>query len=285
MAAPTNEEDEILNSIRRLQNIERGIITRLEAGVTPDLTAQLNDVSTTRLNLYKTLDKLNTFYTTQSANVKSTARTQLAAIRIIEDELKAAKERIRLAEAERGRQIRLVEVQDYYGKAYAAKSRIAQTVFWTLVPIFVLVLLFQMLPYGWLPSSVFYGLVIIVGLIGGVTAVTQLVDMYYRSNMDFSQYAWSFDPAKGPKADTTAAASNPWATAATTADGTCIGEACCQTGEHWNEAINKCIISEGFRQKVGGIGSADDLERQNEEFIDKVLTRYVSINVPSPLVT
>jgi hypothetical protein len=156
------------------------------------------------------------------------------------------------------------------------------------VPIFVLVLLFQLLPYGWLPTSVFYGLVIIVGLIGGVTAVTQLIDMYYRSNMDFSQYTWSFDPAKGPKADINATKTNPWATAAMTANGTCIGEACCQTGEHWNEAINKCVsstVTEGFQTKLMGIGSADDLDRQNEEFIDKVLTRYVSINVPSPLVT
>lgn len=272
------EEDEILNSIRRLQNIERGIIAQLEAGVTPELTAQLNEVSTTRLNLYKTLDKLNTFYTTQTANVKSTANTQLAAIRIIEDEIKAAKERITRAEAERGRQIRLVEVQDYFSKAYAAKSRIAQTAFWTLVPILALLALFQ---YDWLPSGVFYGLVLIVGLIGGVVATTQLIDMYYRSNMDFSQYSWTFDASKGPK-PSPVAATDPWSVSSMTKNGVCIGEACCQTSEHWNEAINKCVATEGFQTKVMGIGSADDLERQNEDFIDKVLTRYVSINVPRP---
>ena len=91
---------EILTDIQSLQGIEQNLFNSLE---NPNLTSEeqesiinkINRLSEMRINLYKTLTGVNSFFQQALSNSRGTLTEQTAAIGVIEDELNQANKRLR----------------------------------------------------------------------------------------------------------------------------------------------------------------------------------------------
>ena len=106
---PPNIQDnnqQILNDIQSLQGIEQNLFSSLEnANLTTEeqesIINKINRISEMRINLYKTLSGVNSFFQSALSNSRGTLQEQTSAIGVIEDELNQAKKRLRLLEEEK----------------------------------------------------------------------------------------------------------------------------------------------------------------------------------------
>ena len=240
--AQTNEQ--ILNDIQALQQIEKQLFENLESN--PQLSSEeqqkiiskINQLSNMRINLYQTLSGVNDFFQNALSSSVGTLQQQSAAIGIIEGELNRSKNQLSELEDDNMNKIRLVEINNYYGDKYAEHSQLMKIVIYTLVPIIILATLNNK---GILPSSIYYGLLIIVSAIGGFYFWKRFASLIMRDNMNYQEYDWGFDPSSVRATPMAAASTNdPWANAQS-ASGTCIGQGCCSDGLSWSKTLNQCI--------------------------------------------
>jgi flagellar motility protein MotE (MotC chaperone) len=240
---------QILNDIQSLQTIEQQLFSSLEenTGLTTEqqkkVVDKINGISKMRINLYETLNGVNSFFQNALANSKGTLSEQTAAIDIVEKELNTSKNRLKVLEEEKNNKIRLVEINDYYGQKYAEHSDLMKIIVIMLIPILILAILFNK---GILPEKVYYILIGIVAIIGGVFIWRTVFSIMMRDPMNYQEYNWYFDPNNAPTSTTTSS-TDPWAstTTTTTVTDTCVGNDCCSDGLVYDSTLNQCITSNG----------------------------------------
>ncbi len=230
---------EILNDIQSLQGIEQNLFNSLE---NPNLTSEeqestinkINRISEMRINLYKTLTGVNSFFQQALTNSRGTLTEQTAAIGVIEDELNQAKKRLRELEEEKNNKIRLVEINNYYSQQYQEYSKLMKLVVIILIPIILLTLLKQtgLLPYNW-----YYIFVTIIVFIGFVQTIRVVWSIANRDTMNYQEYDWYFDKANAPKSNGLTN-DDPWAGRGI---GACMGQYCCSEGQTYDTSLNQCI--------------------------------------------
>ena len=232
---------EILTDIQSLQGIEQNLFNSLE---NPNLTSEeqesiinkINRLSEMRINLYKTLTGVNSFFQQALSNSRGTLTEQTAAIGVIEDELNQAKKRLRELEQEKNNKIRLVEINNYYSQQYEEYSNLLKLVILILIPIILLTVLKQigLLPYNW-----YYILLTIVAIIGSVRLLRLVWSIVNRDTMNYQEYDWYFDKASAPKSNGIGN-NDPW-TGTGIGLGTCMGQYCCSSGQTYDTTLNQCI--------------------------------------------
>jgi hypothetical protein len=236
--------EQILNDIKSLQQIEQEIFNTLETN--PNLTVEeqkkmvdkMNQLSTMRVNLYKTLSNTNIFYKGALNASVGSLKQQAVAIGIVENELNSAKKRLEILEEERNNKIRLVQINTYFGDKYAEHSELMKIVIFTLIPIIFLVILYNT---GLISNTIYYILLIIISLIGAVFFWRRFASIIIRDNMNYQEYDWAFNPNSVPlkMSDST---SDPWSS---NIFGTCIGDYCCAEYTVYDASLNKCIPNIG----------------------------------------
>ena len=253
--------EQILNDIESLQQMEEQLLNSLETN--PNLTYQqqedmiqkMNQLSTMRINLYQTLSGVNGFYQNALSSSIGTLQQQTSAIAIVENELNRSKERLEILQEEKNNQIRLVEINDYYGDKYAEHSQLMKIVIFTLVPIIILVLLKNK---GLLPNFIYISLVIIITIIGAYFFWYRFGSIISRDNMVYQSYDWYFNPATAPTG--AGNPTDPWQGRGFPR--TCIGSNCCSIGQTYDVSLNQCVDDttavEGF---------------VTESMVNKVLTK------------
>ena len=239
----------ILNDIQSLQTIEKQLFNNLEenTGLTTEqqhkIIEKINDISKMRINLYQTLSGVNNFFQNALTTTKGTLVEQTAAIDIVEKELNNAKKQLRLLEEEKNNKIRIVEINDYYGQKYEEHSYLMKILVIMLVPILILSILLQK---GILPEPIFYILVVIIAIVGGIFLSKTLSSILTRDNMNYQAYNWAFDHSSAPTT-TSITETDPWASSSDTVSGgavaTCVGDACCLNGLVFDSANNTCVVS------------------------------------------
>lgn len=249
----------ILNDIQSLQTIEKQLFNNLEenTGLTTEqqhkIIEKINDISKMRINLYQTLSGVNNFFQNALTSTKGTLVEQTAAIDIVENELNSAKKQLRLLEEEKNNKIRIVEINDYYGQKYEEHSYLMKILVIMLVPILILSILLQK---GMVPEQVFYILVVIIAIIGGVFLSRTLSSILTRDSMNYQAYNWAFDHSSAPTASSVVE-SDPWASTSDTVSGgavaTCVGDACCLNGLVFDSANNTCVVTESFETFVNNV--------------------------------
>lgn len=239
----SKNNEEILQNIQLLQNSEQELMRDLENN--PNLSSQqqqkiiqkIQMLTDIRSGLYKTLSGMQSFYQSALNSSTGTLKEQTEAINIIENELNRTKQRLNYLEMEKNNKIRLVEINKYYGDKYAEHTNLMKIVIFTLIPVIILVIL---LNKGILPRRVYYVLFIIVGIIGAINFWKTYTSIITRDNMNYNEYNFSFNPKNAPKWSGENK-DDPWATGLNL--GTCIGEACCQKDQIYDNTINQCITS------------------------------------------
>jgi len=237
---------QILNDIQSLQTIEQQLFSSLEenTGLTTEqqqkIVDKINDISKMRINLYETLNGVNSFFQNTLANSKGTLSEQTIAIDIVEKELNTSKKRLKVLEEEKNNKIRLVEINNYYGEKYAEHSDLMKIIVIMLIPILILAILFNK---GFIPVRIYYILIGIISIIGGIFIWKIVFSIMLRDPMNYQEYNWYFDPNTAPTSTTTSS-EDPWASTTNTY-GTCIGDACCSDGLVYDYDLNKCITPSG----------------------------------------
>ena len=195
----------------------------------------MNQLSNMRINLYQTLSGVNNYYQNALTSSQGTLKDQTTAIYIVESELNQSKRRLELLNAEKSNKVRLVEINNYYGDKYAEHGNLMKIIIFTLVPIIILALLNNK---DILPNSIYYGLTVIIALIGGYFFWIRFASIITRDNMDYQSYDWYFDPTGAPTAS--GSGEDPWMSSLDY--GTCIGDACCSPGLVYDFSLNQCVV-------------------------------------------
>jgi hypothetical protein len=234
-----------INNIAELQNIEKEYFSKLNNGIAQNSLSpqekdnyvqKINEISQMRINLYKNLNGMYSFYHTNVSSTRNTIEEQSEAINIVENELNEAKLRMQKIEQEKDNKLRLVEINTYYGEQYSAHSTIMKIIIMICVPVLILTIL---LNKGILPNALYTVLVIIIVVVGVIYLWKYVLSAANRDNMNYQEYDWNFKPEDAPSVDTDAAATDPWASS----PATCEGQACCDDGYTYdsNPSVNKCV--------------------------------------------
>ena len=277
--------EQALNDIRQLQEYEQQLYANLED---PNLSTEekqtiimrINEMSQMRMNLYSSIKNMYGNYQDNVSFSQNTIDQQMDAIYVLEEELDRTKLRMNALEAEKQNKLRVVEINDYYGKRFQAHKRVAITIFILCIPIIILSV---MANAGILPQKLYTFLVVIVIVIGIVRIGYLMIDMSNRSNMNWDEYVWRFDKSKAPT-DTTDASSkkNPWATKSIA----CIGAECCTEGNVYDEAKNQCVTSTNTNTNTTAetfAGMAKYATPTTETFYAKTQTNKVNSATPGTL--
>jgi len=262
---------QIISDIQNLQNIEKELFNNLEQSLNQNTLSQsqkeeliqkINEISQMRSNMYQTVGGINSFYQSNLNTSSDTLAQQTDAINIVEKELNAAKERLKLIEEYKVNKLRLVEINTYYGERYAAHTRLMKIIIAMFVPILILAFLANK---GFIPGWLFSGLAVIIGVIGLITLFYVVRSMMMRDNMMYQEYNWAFNPNNATQTNTTSASSatDPWAKSSSNM---CIRQACCDSGYTYDPVANKCVPSSQL--------SSSSSSSATESFVSQVFTKY-----------
>lgn len=242
-----------LKNIQDLQNLEKQLFTGLEtsaASASPDLKQQeqtinrINELSNMRINLYKNLQSMYTVLQSNVADTRSDLVDQTAVVGIVEKELNNAKKNIGSIKDARNNKLRMVEINTYFGKRYQAHSYLMRLIVILCIPLIILAVLTRK---GFIPSNIGTGLTVVVIVIGIILIARKLIDMYMRSNMNYDEYNWDFDPnASQPTVieyDMNELG-NIRGDLQADMDLSCVGQECCSTGTVWDDKNKRC--TKGF---------------------------------------
>jgi uncharacterized protein YukE len=224
----SERNQQILSDIQNLQTIEQGLFSNLENNSSTmsqeeqqQLIQKMNEISQMRINLYKSLTGINSYFQDALVNSRDTLDEQIVAIGIVEEQLNDAKKRLALIEEEKNSNIRNIEINDYYSEKYSNHTSLMKIVIFMLIPIIILAVLYNK---GFLPSPIYLTLVAIIAIVGFYFLFTSFYSMMRRDNMNYQQYDWGFNPNNAPTSSTTGPNVDPWSGGTSTV---CVGAQCC----------------------------------------------------------
>lgn len=263
----TNQQ--ILDDIQSLQTMEESLLNSLETN--PNLTSQqqeaiiqqMNQLSNMRINLYQTLSGVNSFFQNALNSSVGTLQEQVQAIQVVEQQLNDSKQYLDDLEQEQNNKIRLVQINDYFGAKYADHSSLMKIIIFTLVPIIILIFLKNR---GILPNTIYTILVVIISLVGLVIFVMKWLSTISRSDMNYQEFDWVFDPIRAPAPN--GKTDNPWDINLDI--GTCIGEDCCSPGQNFDYSLNECV----------GDSTVSGFSTMTETMVNNVLTKHSGNHKP-----
>lgn len=238
----SERNQQILSDIQNLQSIEQGLFSNLEnnnSTMTQEEQQQviqkMNEISQMRINLYKSLTGINTYFQDALVNSRDTLDEQIVAIGIVEEQLNDAKKRLALIEEEKNSNIRNIEINDYYSEKYSDHTNLMKIVIFMLIPIIILAFLYNK---GFIPTPIYLTLVAVIAIIGFYFLFTSFYSMTQRDPMNYQQFDWNFNPKNAPSSSTNGPTVDPWSGGVSTV---CVGAQCCNQYEMFDTSLNQCI--------------------------------------------
>uniref|UniRef100_A0A6C0I1R1 Uncharacterized protein n=1 Tax=viral metagenome TaxID=1070528 RepID=A0A6C0I1R1_9ZZZZ len=196
--------DELTEQISNLQKLESdkyiALDILLKSNPSPDNVAQqktiindISEISTLRSKLFDTL--LNNASSNLKVNeqMNSNLEDKKKIITLEENDLMAKKNALGADQQKINNAGRMVDINTYYHKQYAARIKIMKLI---VLICFVIIFFIVLMHLGWLPQELVTVIVVIV-LFAGLLYIGYLVnDMYQRSNINFDEYNFPMDPTK-----------------------------------------------------------------------------------------
>ena len=194
--------EQTLADIDNLQQLEKRFYEKLSGKLTEQqresILSKIDQLYTMRMGLYKNLQQSYEFYEDSIDRADSLLADQMAAIKLVEQQLDKMKQSVRVAAIEKNNQVRLAEINTYYGKQYSAHSKLMIIIILVCIPI---ILVSALGNRGWLSPNVVNIIMSIVLVLGGVCFVYKLSDLYNRDNMNYDEYDWYFNKNNAPSID------------------------------------------------------------------------------------
>lgn len=268
--------NKVLSDISQLQQQEMELHEKInQADMTPEnrslMLDRINQLSQHRTVLYGSLKDQYEFQNNSVSSTITTLGEQMYAINIVENELNEAKKRLNELENQRNDKLRLVQINTYYGKKYAAYKNIMKIVVYACIP---LILLGYLGNKGLIPSNFNMFLMAIIIFIVILMIGREMVDVSSRDNMNFDEYEWAFDKNNAPKGEPKERV-NPWDLSGINL--TCVGAQCCTQGMTYDKSIKKCVPKVDVPEEEQKIAMGGPVE--DESTIGALLSKY-AVGVP-----
>ena len=276
MSDNSEPSDEIMNDIQSLQKMEQQMFSSLDTN--PNLTVsqkkeladKIAKISNMRQGLYSTMGGMNNVFAKNLAVSEGALEQQLTAVGIIENQLRESRKKLEIMELEKINKLRLVEINDYFGEKYAEHALLMKIIIFTLIPIIILILLFNK---QILSARLFYALIIIVSIIGAVFAWPRFFSIINRDNMNYQSYDWYFDASAAPSPGDISN-NDPWLSVSNR--GTCVGDACCTANMMYDISSNICIVGARNGQNIKGRHSQESFI--TESMIENMISSSTNQN-------
>lgn len=246
----TGRQKAIMTNIMNLQNIEKQLFDRLTQESDPETRAQLvvqiNQISKARADLYANMNDFAGVMQTANAETRNAVRQQYVAAQVVESQMNNAKTMLASLKEDKSNKLRLVEINNYYGRKYEHQTDIMKIVIITCAPILVISIL---LKKGIIPETISTGVIVVIIAAGIIAVARKLMDLNRRNNMNFDQYDMPFNPyaVSVSKTENTNLADLSKASVYSS----CVGASCCDGVKTvWNPATAMCIV-----KPAGPVGS------------------------------
>lgn len=238
-----------INNIKNLQELERNLYADLENSASSDnppsleqqesIITRINDLSKMRSTLFGNLKNMYSTNQYSVAQKRNDLVDELTTVKVIEGELNNSKAQMNALNQQKKNQLRMVEINTYYGKKYEAQANIMLIIIITCVPILIITILNKK---NIIPDNISSLLVSIVIVVFLIVMYFRIGDFIFRDNMDFDQIKFPFDPT-----DVDVDSSNT--NVVQLPDPLdlsieCIGEACCtEDGMVFDSTKNECVLT------------------------------------------
>jgi hypothetical protein len=256
---------EIIANIEKLQSLEEALIRALDkdtsqtgyVGNQDELITQINNLSDSRIALFKALDQTYNGVQQNVSNSRVDLVDQLTLVKVVEDQLNKAKNSYDQLQNRNDTKMRMVEINTYYGQRYEAHTDLMKMLIMICIP---LLILFILKKKGFLPEMISNYAIGITIAFGAFFVMRAVWDISTRSNMNFSEYDWRYE-------DPTSYSPSIWEYNKTHFFnlenplknlignlGICVGSDCCSTGLIYDDNKMQCVKpavpsgSEGFLQ-------------------------------------
>lgn len=231
-----------IDDLKKLQNVEMSLFQSLQQAVssgadqaTKDkLLNEIKSISAVRHEMYKRL--INQYKLTQDnvSQTRSDLVDQFTLVDIMQQQLDNLHENINIILDAKNDRLRMVEINTYFGKQYQAQKELMQIIVLTAIPLLVLALLSNAGTLGATLAGVLGTIVIAIGLF---FIVRKVLDISSRSNLNFDEYDWEFDPnAQKPGVIDGGNVEEKYEDTLG-----CYAQECCAPGTVFDASIGRCV--------------------------------------------
>jgi hypothetical protein len=236
----------MMHDIQSLQTTEKEMFDNLETNtaLTPEQKTQIidkiNAISDMRIQLYKSMNQYRKGIQNNTNTLNHTLSDQIIAIDATENALNQAKKRIKNITNQKINQMRMIQINEYYGEKYVEHNKIIKL----FIVLFVyLILIAFLLKRGFIGYRIFMVLLFLMTIPIAYYFWTILLPMYRRNNMNYQEFDWNFDPSSvmdSSGSSTSSSSNDPWMKM--TLPATCIGSNCCASGLVYDSSMDLCVV-------------------------------------------
>lgn len=187
-----------LSTILDLQQLEKQLFTNLESlssdtqetsiAEQKQIVKQINDLSTTRINLFNTLNDLYQFAQDNVAENRTELVDKMTVAKVMETQLNNMKQMLNELQQVKNNKLRMVQINTYYGKQYQGQTELMKLIIKLCIVIIILISLSKMSIF---PPALINSLIFLVIAVGAFFVFRKISDLSSRDNMDFDRYETS----------------------------------------------------------------------------------------------
>jgi hypothetical protein len=249
LQAFNQRQSDLIKSVKQLQSQEMQLYGELEANVAANgdtaardlLVVKIDQLSNARMDMYRDLMDNYAVIRDSVGQTRGDLVDQLTLIDIVQQQLDSLRRQTSSLNAETSGKQRMIEINTYYGKKYMAQKELMQLIILTCVPLLVLALLAKFGTLGNQIASILGSVVLVVGL---YYIVRKVIDISTRSNMNFDEYDWAFDPAElHPTVIEYDLEQLGAVSGSLTGTLGCVGQQCCSAGTTYDQNTLRCVAS------------------------------------------
>jgi len=203
------------DNIQKIQSLESDNYDKLlKNDVTQELSSEekqkifneLANLSAIKMNLYDSIkDTYNSSISTMSTS-QNDVKDQLAAIKVVEEELKNSAARMGNLNDENVNTVRMIEINRYYEEKYNDHAGFIKYLILFIITLLFIYILHRRLLIN---DNIYKILLFIVILIGFIILGRYYYKMMFRSNMEYQEYVFPYAGVVG-STSSDASTSDPW---------------------------------------------------------------------------
>ena len=233
----------IINNIARIQMIEKQLLGKLNTDISAtdrsEIVAQINDLAKARGDLYNNMNDFSSQIELVASERRNALVQNSVAVNVIRNQIANSSNTLDGLQQDKSNKMRLVEINNYYGKKYEFQTDIMKIIILTCVPVLVISIL---LKKGFIPNLIATGLIILIIAAGVIAVARKVMDLNRRNRFNFDQYDHPFNPYAVSVTTTKKETTNLANLNEISMDYSCIGSNCCtEKTTVWNPSEGKCF--------------------------------------------
>jgi hypothetical protein len=254
----------MLENIQNLQATEQDLINQLDAYTSSNgyissdpkiinMVNNINSIADSRIALFQTISANADVLQTGVSQSRMDLVAQMTLLQSVEDQLNQAKAKIDELNKQNDTQMRMVQINTYYGQRYESQSELMKKIIFFCLPLLVLFILKKK---EIIPETIANYIIGIYIAIGSFIILLNIWDIFTRSNMEYNTYNWDYSITDTTKPPTIKQYNdehffkflfNFTALYEFLSEylGICVAETCCAPGMEYDTTELKCIMSPG----------------------------------------